>query len=94
MWLIRNCGVVGLIALLITSATATFATSLTIHIVAHTHDVRIVFIFLADHTNDRSKDVGWLKTVDQYYYGLNQSIQLAGVQYVLDSVVSALEGFQ
>lgn len=35
-------------------------------------------------------DVGWLKTVDQYYYGANNSIQLAGVQYILDSVVPEL----
>jgi hypothetical protein len=34
--------------------------------------------------------VGWLKTVDQYYYGANNSIQLAGVQYILDSVVPEL----
>ncbi|XP_064094192.1 lysosomal alpha-mannosidase-like isoform X1 [Macrobrachium nipponense] len=39
------------------------------------------------HTHD---DVGWLKTVDQYYYGAKSSIQRAGVQYILDSVVSAL----
>jgi Glycosyl hydrolases family 38 N-terminal domain len=34
--------------------------------------------------------VGWLKTVDQYYYGANNSIQHAGVQYILDSVVQYL----
>lgn len=39
------------------------------------------------HTHD---DVGWLKTVDQYYYGAKNSIQRAGVQYILDSVVRAL----
>ena len=40
------------------------------------------------HTHD---DVGWLKTVDQYYMGANNSIQHAGVQYVLDSVLLALQ---
>jgi alpha-mannosidase len=32
-----------------------------------------------------------LKTADQYFYGANNSIQLAGVQYVFDSVIPALE---
>ncbi|CAI2734863.1 unnamed protein product [Schistosoma spindalis] len=44
-------------------------------------------IHLIPHTHD---DVGWLKTVDQYYYGINNMIQRAGVQYILDSVISAL----
>lgn len=40
-------------------------------------------VHLVCHTHD---DVGWLKTVDQYYYGANNSIQHAGVQYILDTV--------
>ncbi|TNN12687.1 Lysosomal alpha-mannosidase [Schistosoma japonicum] len=44
-------------------------------------------VHLIPHTHD---DVGWLKTVDQYYYGTNNTIQRAGVQYILDSVISAL----
>lgn len=39
------------------------------------------------HTHD---DVGWLKTVDQYYYGERSYIQKAGVQYIIDSVVQEL----
>ena len=35
-------------------------------------------------------DVGWLKTIDEYYVGLNNSIQNAGVQYILDSVINSL----
>jgi len=45
-------------------------------------------VHIVSHTHD---DVGWLKTVDQYFYGANNSIQIAGVQYILDSVVLALE---
>ncbi len=44
-------------------------------------------VHLVPHTHD---DVGWLKTVDEYFFGLNVSIQNAGVQYILDSVVSEL----
>jgi hypothetical protein len=28
--------------------------------------------------------------VDEYYYGANNTIQHAGVQYILDSVIAAL----
>ncbi|KAM0060144.1 putative alpha-mannosidase [Helianthus debilis subsp. tardiflorus] len=46
-----------------------------------------VNVHLVAHTHD---DVGWLKTVDQYYVGSNNSIQGACVRNVLDSVVQAL----
>nr|XP_014342916.1 PREDICTED: lysosomal alpha-mannosidase [Latimeria chalumnae] len=45
-------------------------------------------VHLVPHTHD---DVGWLKTVDQYFYGSRNEIQHAGVQYILDSVVSQLQ---
>jgi lysosomal alpha-mannosidase len=44
-------------------------------------------VHLVSHTHD---DVGWLKTVDQYFYGSNAGKQEATVQYVLDSVVDEL----
>ncbi|KAK3861068.1 hypothetical protein Pcinc_032926 [Petrolisthes cinctipes] len=44
-------------------------------------------VHLVCHTHN---DVGWLKTVDQYFYGSQNSIQLAGVEYILDSVVRTL----
>uniref|UniRef100_A0A803KWE4 Alpha-mannosidase n=1 Tax=Chenopodium quinoa TaxID=63459 RepID=A0A803KWE4_CHEQI len=44
-------------------------------------------VHLVAHSHD---DVGWLKTVDQYYVGSNNSIQGACVENVLDSVVEAL----
>lgn len=45
-------------------------------------------VHLVPHTHD---DVGWLKTVDQYYYGARSDIQDAGVQYILDTVIQALK---
>uniref|UniRef100_A0A1X7U3R1 Alpha-mannosidase n=1 Tax=Amphimedon queenslandica TaxID=400682 RepID=A0A1X7U3R1_AMPQE len=47
----------------------------------------VVNVHLVPHTHD---DVGWLKTVDEYYYGANNSIQHAAVRYILDSVVDEL----
>ncbi|XP_022132720.1 alpha-mannosidase-like [Momordica charantia] len=44
-------------------------------------------VHLVAHSHD---DVGWLKTVDQYYIGSNTSIQRACVQNVLDSAVDSL----
>lgn len=45
-------------------------------------------VHLVAHSHD---DVGWLKTIDQYYVGANNSIQGACVENVLDSVVESLE---
>nr|KJB76311.1 hypothetical protein B456_012G082700 [Gossypium raimondii] len=50
-------------------------------------DAGKINVHLVPHTHD---DVGWLKTVDQYYVGSNNSIQGACVQNVLDSLVPAL----
>jgi lysosomal alpha-mannosidase len=36
------------------------------------------------HTHD---DVGWIKTVDQYFSGTNQDSQHAGVKLIIDEVV-------
>ncbi|XP_074713591.1 lysosomal alpha-mannosidase [Strix uralensis] len=44
-------------------------------------------VHLVPHTHD---DVGWLKTVEQYFYGVHNEVQHAGVQYILDSVVAQL----
>lgn len=44
-------------------------------------------VHIVPHTHD---DVGWLKTVDQYYYGSRSNIQRAGVELILDSVVVEL----
>eukprot|EP01132_Coremiostelium_polycephalum_P008521 gene8521-10475_t len=47
----------------------------------------VLNVHIVAHTHD---DVGWLKTVDEYYYGANMTIQFAGVQYTLDSAISSL----
>ncbi|XP_064633968.1 lysosomal alpha-mannosidase-like [Lineus longissimus] len=47
----------------------------------------LINIHLISHSHD---DVGWLKTVDQYYYGSKNSVANAGVQYILDSVIVEL----
>uniref|UniRef100_A0A8V5H1Z0 Lysosomal alpha-mannosidase n=1 Tax=Melopsittacus undulatus TaxID=13146 RepID=A0A8V5H1Z0_MELUD len=44
-------------------------------------------VHLVPHTHD---DVGWLKTVEQYFYGVHNDVQHAGVQYILDSVLVEL----
>ena len=44
-------------------------------------------VHLIPHSHD---DVGWRKTVDQYYWGSNSQYAKAGVQYVLDSVIETL----
>ncbi|XP_071914762.1 alpha-mannosidase At3g26720 isoform X1 [Coffea arabica] len=50
-------------------------------------DPHKINVHLVPHSHD---DVGWLKTIDQYYAGANNSIRGACVQNVLDSVISAL----
>ena len=47
----------------------------------------VLNLHLVPHTHD---DVGWLKTVDQYFYGGNNSIQRAGVQNILNAVMKEL----
>ncbi len=42
---------------------------------------------LINHTHD---DVGWLKTVDEYFTGSKSNVQVANVCQVLDEVVNEL----
>lgn len=47
----------------------------------------MINVHMVPHTHD---DAGWLKTVDQYFYGSKNTIQKAGVQYIIDSVIQEL----
>jgi len=43
-----------------------------------------LYVHLVAHTHD---DVGWIKTVDQYFAGTNQDAQHANVRLILDNVI-------
>lgn len=46
-----------------------------------------ITVHIVPHSHE---DLGWLKTVDECFYGSNNSIQHAAVQYILDTVVAGL----
>jgi alpha-mannosidase len=48
----------------------------------------VLNVHIVPHSHD---DVGWLKTVDQYYFGYNMSIQHASVHDIIDSVIASLQ---
>ncbi|CAI4224969.1 unnamed protein product [Auanema sp. JU1783] len=47
----------------------------------------IIKVHLIPHTHD---DLGWIKTVDQYYYGAKQTLVPVGVQYIYNTVIDEL----
>jgi hypothetical protein len=48
------------------------------------HGEREVTVHLISHTHD---DVGWLKTVDEYYTGSNNDVAQADVQTIINTVI-------
>ncbi|VDO35301.1 unnamed protein product [Onchocerca flexuosa] len=48
----------------------------------------VLNIHLICHSHD---DVGWIKTIDQYYYGSQKKKTTTGVQYILNTVMDELE---
>uniref|UniRef100_A0A1A9W6T6 Glycoside hydrolase family 38 N-terminal domain-containing protein n=1 Tax=Glossina brevipalpis TaxID=37001 RepID=A0A1A9W6T6_9MUSC len=47
----------------------------------------LINVHLVPHSHD---DVGWLKTVDEYYYGTRTIVQRAHVEGIIDTVVEEL----
>jgi alpha-mannosidase len=76
---LRSSGIQGSNRSAATSSISKFAANMT--------DPKVLNVHVVPHTHD---DVGWLKTVDQYYFGLNMSIQNACVKDILDSIIAAL----
>ena len=46
-----------------------------------------LFIHLVPHSHD---DVGWLKTVDEYFTGTKSKVAKAGVNFILDTMIQSL----
>ena len=46
-----------------------------------------LYVHIIPHSHD---DVGWLKTVDQYFTGSRQDIAVANVENIIDTVVVEL----
>ena len=42
---------------------------------------------LIPHTHD---DIGWLKTIDEYYSGSDMDVAIANVSKILDTVIASL----
>uniref|UniRef100_A0A0N5C7C3 Alpha-mann_mid domain-containing protein n=1 Tax=Strongyloides papillosus TaxID=174720 RepID=A0A0N5C7C3_STREA len=51
-------------------------------------DKNNINVHIISHTHD---DLGWIKTVDEYYFGTKNYLVPVGVQYIFDSVIKALE---
>ena len=50
-------------------------------------DPEHIYVHMIAHSHD---DVGWLKTVDEYYTGSKQDIAVASVESIISTVVEAL----
>ena len=48
---------------------------------------KTITVHIIPHTHD---DMGWLKTVEEYFVGANDTIAMAGVQYILDGIYTSL----
>ncbi|KAK0403102.1 hypothetical protein QR680_016716 [Steinernema hermaphroditum] len=55
---------------------------------AYTQNEDVLNVHLICHTHD---DLGWIKTVDQYYWGSKRELVAVGVQYIYNTVIDELE---
>lgn len=55
--------------------------------IAAGEDSEPLTIHLVPHTHD---DIGWLKTIDGYYSGVDQSTAIANVHMILETVIAEL----
>ena len=55
--------------------------------IATGENVEPLTIHLVPHTHD---DIGWLKTIDGYYSGVDQDVAIANVSKILDTVIAQL----
>ena len=55
--------------------------------IANGENLEPMTIHLVPHTHD---DIGWLKTIDGYYTGVDQSIAIANVHMILDTIIGEL----
>ena len=55
--------------------------------IANGENVEPMVVHLVPHTHD---DIGWLKTIDEYYSGTDMPTAIANVSKILDTVVAEL----
>ena len=55
--------------------------------IANGENVEPLIVHLIPHTHD---DIGWLKTIDEYYSGSDMDIAIADVSKILDTVIASL----
>ena len=50
-------------------------------------DKQVVYVHLVPHSHD---DVGWLKTLYEYFWGIHDDVQRANVHLIIDAAITEL----